>query len=83
MTPSQCRAARRLLDLPREDLAAAVDMSSLKIVAFEIGMLALSAPERARLRSVFELAGIELNDDVRLNRLTLATKRPAQSGCQR
>jgi hypothetical protein len=49
--------------LPREELAAAVDMSSLKIVAFEIGMLARNSPERARLRGVFELAGVELDDD--------------------
>jgi hypothetical protein len=63
MTPAQCRAARRLLDLPREELAAAVDIPALKLVAFEIGMLALSNPERARLRGAFELAGVELVDD--------------------
>jgi hypothetical protein len=61
MTPAQLRAARRLLGLSRDDIAAAVDMSPLKLVAFEIGMLALSDPERARLRSAFELAGIEFD----------------------
>jgi hypothetical protein len=61
MTPAQCRAARRVLTLSREDLAAAVDMSSLKLMAFEIRMLALSDPERARLRNAFELAGIEFD----------------------
>jgi hypothetical protein len=65
MTPAQCRAARHLLDLPREELAAAVDISSLKLVAFEIGMLVLKDPERARLQNALELAGVELVDSDR------------------
>jgi hypothetical protein len=71
IAPEQCRAARRVLTLSREDLAAAVDISSIKLVAFEIGILALSDPERARLRGVFELAGIEfdLARGARLRRL--------------
>jgi hypothetical protein len=36
-------------------------MSALRLLAFEIGMLALSEPERARLQRVFELAGIEFD----------------------
>jgi hypothetical protein len=71
IAPAQCRAARQLLGLSREEIAAAVDMSPLKLVAFEIGMLALSDPERARLRGVFELAGIEFDPTrgARLRRL--------------
>jgi hypothetical protein len=38
-------------------------MSALKLVAFEIGMLALKEPEQARLQGAFELAGVELVDD--------------------
>jgi hypothetical protein len=50
--------------MPRDELAAAVDISALKLVAFEIGMLALKGSERERLRGVFELAGVDLEDDV-------------------
>jgi hypothetical protein len=60
LTPFQCRAARRLFGLSREELGGAVDISALKLVAFKIGMLALKAPERARLRGAFELAGVKL-----------------------
>jgi hypothetical protein len=69
ITPAQCRAARSLLTLSREELAAAVDISPLKIVAFEIGMLAFSEPERRRLRNVLELAGVEFLDRARTVRL--------------
>jgi hypothetical protein len=61
LTPFQCRSARRLLSLSREELAVAVEMSPLKLVAFEIGMLALSESQRATLRNAFELAGIEFD----------------------
>jgi hypothetical protein len=44
LTPFQCRAARRLLGLSREELGVAVEISPLKLVGFEIGMLALSGP---------------------------------------
>ena len=59
MTPAQCRAARRLLSLSREEVAAAVDISPLKLAAFEAGMLTLSEAKRVSLRKVFELAGVE------------------------
>jgi hypothetical protein len=65
LTPAQCRVARQLLTLSREELGAAVDISPLKLVAFEIGMLALSEPERATIRKAFELAGIEFLDRAR------------------
>jgi hypothetical protein len=48
---------------PRDSHIVAVDIPALKLVAFEIGMLALSNPERARLRGAFEFAGVELVDD--------------------
>jgi hypothetical protein len=58
LTPAQCRATRRFLKLSREELAAAVDFSPLRLAAFEAGLLTLSGPERATLRCVFELAAI-------------------------
>ena len=77
LTPAQCRGARRLLRLSREDLATAVDLSAIKLIAFEIGMLALSEPERRRLRSALELAGIEF-DPARGARLKLASGRSGE-----
>ena len=61
ITPAQCRAARRLLGLSREDVAAAVDVLAVKLIAFEIGMLGLGKPEQTNLRKAFELAGIEFD----------------------
>ena len=61
ITPAQCRAARRLLGLSREDLAAAVDVLAVKLIAFEIGMLGLGKPERTKLRNALEPAGVEFD----------------------
>jgi hypothetical protein len=55
--------------LSREELAAAVDLSAIKLIGFEIGMLALGKPDRRRLRSALELAGIEFEPSARLGRL--------------
>ena len=61
ITPAQCRAARRLLGLSREDVAAAIDVLAVKLIAFEIGMLGLGKPEQTKLRNALEPAGVEFD----------------------
>jgi transcriptional regulator with XRE-family HTH domain len=44
MTPAQCRAARALVDLSREDLASATKVPASTIADFERGRLFISDP---------------------------------------
>jgi hypothetical protein len=62
MTPTQCRAARALIGLSRDEVCAAAGIRTTKLLAFEIGMVNLSDAERGTLRSVLELAGVEFDE---------------------
>jgi hypothetical protein len=69
ITPAQCRAARALLDWPREWLASESGIGPRCIVDFERG--APRSVTIVELRRAFEKAGIEFLDDgqgVRLKR---------------
>jgi transcriptional regulator with XRE-family HTH domain len=62
MTPSQCKAARALLGLSQERLAAAAEVSPTTVTNFEIEK---SVPQRSTLRAMqraLEAAGIEFQD---------------------
>ena len=63
MTRSQCRLARKLVGLSREELAAAVAIPVVKIQAYEIGIVMLGEAERNALRGALELAGVEFIED--------------------
>jgi transcriptional regulator with XRE-family HTH domain len=58
MNPYQCRAARRLIGLSREELASALGTSVTTITAFEIGGAAFTEAKRKELRNLFEVAGV-------------------------
>jgi transcriptional regulator with XRE-family HTH domain len=65
MTPSQCRAARGLLNWNQDDLAQAARVSVVTVRNFENDK---SVPQRATLDVVqraFETAGVEFLDDGR------------------
>ena len=67
MTPYQCRAARRLIGLSREELASALGLSAAKIAGFETGEAAFSEAERTALQNLFEVAGVVVvGDKVRM-----------------
>ena len=62
MTPTQCRAARGLIGLTRDELASAMSFPVAKIVAYEIGVVTLGETDRKALRRVLELGGVEFVD---------------------
>jgi transcriptional regulator with XRE-family HTH domain len=63
ITPSQCRAARGLLDWTQQDLANAARIGVATIRLFE-GEATESRPATlAMLRRTFELAGVEFIDE--------------------
>ena len=62
MTPTQCRAARGLIGLTRDELASARSFPVAKIVAYEIGVVRLGETDRKALRRVLELGGVEFVD---------------------
>jgi ribosome-binding protein aMBF1 (putative translation factor) len=69
VTRAQCRIARNLIGLSREELAAAVAIPVIKIQAYEIGVVTLSEADTNALRGVLELAGVEfIEDGVRLTK---------------
>jgi hypothetical protein len=45
----------------REDVAAAIDVLAVKLIAFEIGMLGLGKLEQTKLQNALELAGVEFD----------------------
>ena len=72
MTPSQCRAARALLDITQPQLAAAAGVSPSTLRDFESGKRVPIANNLAAIRAALEAAGIvfiepdELGPGVRL-----------------
>jgi ribosome-binding protein aMBF1 (putative translation factor) len=62
VTRAQCRIARNLIGLSREELAAAVAIPVIRIQAYEIGVVMLAEAERNALRGALELAGVEFID---------------------
>lgn len=60
MTPSQCRAARALLNMTQPDLAASADVGLSTVVDFEKTRRNLPAETIGKLRKALEAAGVEL-----------------------
>lgn len=58
ITPEQCRAARALVDLSREELADLSGTAHRTIVDFERGARQPRAPTLEALRSALERAGV-------------------------
>lgn len=58
LTPSQCRAARALLDWTQPDLVAATGLSAVTIRAFEKGGV-MRDSNKTLLRLAFEKAGVQ------------------------
>ncbi|WP_307726155.1 helix-turn-helix domain-containing protein [Sinorhizobium fredii] len=59
MKPSQCRAARALLDWTQPQLATAAGLGLSTVVDFEKERRAVSAEATAAMRAALEAAGIE------------------------
>jgi transcriptional regulator with XRE-family HTH domain len=59
MTPSQCRAARALIDLTQPDLAAAAGLGLSTVVDFERGRRLVSVESVSAIRAALETAGVE------------------------
>lgn len=60
MTPSQCRAARALLNMTQPDLAAGADVGLSTVVDFEKSRRQVPAETIGKLRKALEAAGVEL-----------------------
>jgi hypothetical protein len=70
ITPAQCRAARALLDWPREWLASESGIGPRSIVDFERSARGPRSVTLVALRRALQKAGVEFLDDgqgVRLN----------------
>jgi DNA-binding transcriptional regulator YiaG len=65
MTPSQCRAARALLDMTQPVLATAAGLGLSTVVDFEKERRAVSAEAVAALQKALEKAGIEFTNGSR------------------
>jgi hypothetical protein len=63
ITPAQCRAARALLDWPREWLASESGIGPRSIVDFERNTSGPRSVTTVALRRALEKAGIEFLDD--------------------
>lgn len=64
ITPSQCRAARSLINLDQNDLAKAASVSRGVIIDFEKERRTPGKNNLAAIRSALESAGVEfINDD--------------------
>ncbi len=66
LTATQSRAARHILGWTQEDLAAAAGLSIFTVRAFERDQRAPDRPTLALMRRVFEGAGVEFREGVRL-----------------
>lgn len=60
MTPSQCRAARALLNMTQPDLAAGADVGLSTVVDFEKSRRQVPAETIGKLQKALEAAGVEL-----------------------
>ena len=63
MTPSQCRAARSLLDMTQSQLANAADLGLSTVVDFERERRLVSEEAAIALRRALETAGVEFIDE--------------------
>jgi len=76
ISPAQCRAARGLLDITQDQLAALSGISKRAIGNFEAGETRLMHANMQLLRATLERVGVEVIDGerpgVRLNDVTLA-----------
>ena len=59
ITPEQCKGARAMLDMSREDLATASSVGHRTIVDFERGARQPHTSTLILLRSALETAGVE------------------------
>ncbi|WP_224000684.1 helix-turn-helix transcriptional regulator [Aureimonas sp. SA4125] len=59
MTPSQCRAARALLDMSQPDLASQAGLGLSTIVDFERSRRAVSSDGIQKIVSALETSGVE------------------------
>ena len=59
MTPSQCRAARALIDLTQPQLAEAASVGLSTVVDFEKSRRAVSDAAKEAIRAALEAAGVE------------------------
>lgn len=75
LTPSQCRAARAILDINRNQLAELSSVSAPAIGNFETGQAEPRAQSLAQLRLALEAAGVEFldTDGVRERRAHIRT----------
>jgi transcriptional regulator with XRE-family HTH domain len=62
MTPTQCRAARGLLEITQSELATAADLGLSTIVDFEKRRRVVSVEAVDAIRAALERAGIEFID---------------------
>lgn len=63
LSPSQCRAARALLDIKQAELAEASGLSAGVVIALEKGSTQTKAETLRKLRFTLERAGIEFGGD--------------------
>ena len=63
MTPSQCRAARGLLEITQSELATAADLGLSTIVDFEKRRRVVSVEAVDAIRAALERAGIVFIDE--------------------
>jgi predicted transcriptional regulator len=61
-TPAQCRAARALLGMNRDELARQSGVSKRAIAAFEAGESKLMRLNHQAVRQTLERAGVEFTD---------------------
>jgi DNA-binding XRE family transcriptional regulator len=59
ITPEQCKGARAMLDMSREDLAKAAGIAPRTLVDFERGARQPQRNNLAAIRTALEAAGIE------------------------
>ena len=76
LTGEQCRDARALLRMPREDLARKAHLYLATLEAFENGTKSTSFLTRSKLRAALESAGVQFTEEgVRLKPEALNRKR--------
>ena len=63
MTPAQCRAARALIPVSQDALAAASGVAKRTIASFESGTAQPYARTLAAIRAALEAAGIQFIDE--------------------
>ena len=63
ITPEQCRAARALLAMKREDLAVAAQVAHATLTDFEGGKRQPYPRTLAAIRTALEAAGVEFIDE--------------------